>query len=620
MPREPEPTGPEEPRAAARRSSWARSSRALLVLILVVAALAGACRLGGPRRSTPLVETAGRLTWSLAAVPGEDGLYQVAIRNPGGAAVSLAGLSLYLRAEVTTRDEFPTVSAALLLPGTVQPGEAVVLSVSLPTGPLWPGEFEIAVVVDDPTGGETLVVARTPVRPGGIDPVPVWPELGTVDFPVGDPLLVDFDVMVDPQSLQANLAFDPPVRFTLTAGPPDRPASFEIRPAEPLAPYTKYRLMIGPGLTTASGATAMGRPWAVVFATGPADPAQSEWAPAWAPDGTRVAWTARDSDGRICLYTGDLAGMTARVRLRGVAGGVPAWSGDGRRLYFALRERGGLAVGQLDLDTGQATTLIEAEDLDGCCGIRLAASPDGRYLAVEANLGAVDAHSDVCQEVYVYNFESGVLTRLPSEGLTSILAGWAGDRLLYASTYENFDHAHHFRYDLFSYEPGTAVRETLLPGGQLVNVGGFTIAGAAPVGGFWTWTPRNVGYRILHEAGALYVIPSLADPFIVPVALDPAEGRRWLMALSPDGTLIAAAVVLDDVSWDLILIELGLTNETAAVSQVTPVAVGPGSQFAPAWSPDGSRLAYLEADGRAVRVLVFTLVSGETAAFRVSGP
>ncbi len=51
---------------------------------------------------------------------------------------------------------------------------------------------------------------------------------------------------------------------------------------------------------------------------------------------------------------------------------------------------------------------------------------------------------------------------------------------------------------------------------------------------------------------------------------------------------MAAAKVVD-ASWDIVLVNTSTGEERVAAS-------GPASQFGPAWSPDGTHLAYFEAD------------------------
>jgi hypothetical protein len=599
--------------------------------------VSGGCRLLSHRDGSLLAQAASRLRWEL--LTEAEGVYQVSIHNPGRTTVSLAGLELQLVAGVTSLDEHPVAGPETGLPASVPGRDTLSVPVVLPTGPTWPDEFVVTLFLKEAGSGETLTVTEKIFRPGNFGLTAVRPASGEVDFPVWGAIEFGFAVPVSTASLIANMTLEPAAPLEVRAlqvqageGPGEGPSGesqastdggvlFEVRAVGGLAPFTRYRLTVGSDLETVDGLVRMGRPRGVIFSTGPASLDQWAWAPSWSPDGLKVAWTAPGAAGLADLYIGDVGSMTAGMRVSRVAGGTPAWGAGGDRLYYAVPERDGLAVASLDLSTGQTGVLIEASDLQACSGIRLSISPSGKHLAIEVNLGAIDSHSDVCQLIYTYNFETGVLARLPADGLTAILAGWLGGKLLYASTHEGYDHSHSFRYDLHLYDLARARKETLLSGGLLRNVGGFSVAASAPLGGYWTWEAWSDDRRIVHRPAGLWLLGGLdRNPVPGPVAL-PAAGTSYRqVAFSPDGTMAAAAGVFADASWDLVLFSLHRVSTGITSDEEATVAWGPRAQFAPAWSPDGSRLAFIEAQGSSVRVLVMSPTNREATEFTITRP
>lgn len=603
----------------------------------------------GPEGPKTLADIVAELNWSLAAAaqdPAGEGVYELTVSNPGPGSRSLAGLEAYLLAEVGSPS---AVSAAVPLPGSLGPGASAEVKLSLPTEATWPEEFAITAMVRRAPGTEEPVfVARGFSRPGRIALTAVWPPEAYVDYTLGEDFLeLRFDTAVGLDSLGASVALraDPPlasgepgVPVTVQPSQNGEPLTYEVHPREPLTPFTRYRLTVSAGLASADGSVRMGRDRAFFFSTG-ASPGlyQPSWAPSWSPDGTRVAWTAPDPDGRLRLYVGDTATMTASAKASPGLGCTPAWSADGRCLYFATEQSQGAAVSRLDLKSGEATVVVGAQDLGSPCLLGLRISPDGTRLAIEANYGAVDAHSDVMQSIYVADLATGALARLPEHGLAAMLVGWSGDRVLYAATFENYDHSHTFRYNLYRYAlpsgfgtagatapasgpSGSGQEEVLLSAGELQNVAGYCVAaGAATASGasgaaavaFCTWEAQSFPRWIVHRPGDVWVLRGL-DEATPPAARKLTSGGGYRqVSLSPDGTLAAVATARDG-SWDVALLD---TSDAMG----NLVADGPAAQFAPVWDPDGNRIAYFEAQGRAFSVRILDPATETGSVFTV-GP
>jgi dipeptidyl aminopeptidase/acylaminoacyl peptidase len=98
-----------------------------------------------------------------------------------------------------------------------------------------------------------------------------------------------------------------------------------------------------------------------------------------------------------------------------------------------------------------------------------------------------------------------------------------------------------------------------------------------------------------------------ADLFNLEVATDPQ--------ISPDGRTIAYTRKSNDVMTDKSRSTIWLVD--VASGQQRPLLAGSGSYFSPRWSPDGTRLAYVAAEGGSPQLFVRWMASGESA--RITG-
>jgi len=98
-----------------------------------------------------------------------------------------------------------------------------------------------------------------------------------------------------------------------------------------------------------------------------------------------------------------------------------------------------------------------------------------------------------------------------------------------------------------------------------------------------------------------------ADLFNLEVATDPE--------ISPDGRTIAYVRRSNDIMTDKARPTIWLVD--VATGQQRPLLAGSGSYFSPRWSPDGTRLAYVAAEGGSPQLYVRWMASGESA--RITG-
>ena len=97
------------------------------------------------------------------------------------------------------------------------------------------------------------------------------------------------------------------------------------------------------------------------------------------------------------------------------------------------------------------------------------------------------------------------------------------------------------------------------------------------------------------------------DLFNLEVATDPQ--------ISPDGRTIAYVRKSNDIMTDKARSTIWLID--VASGQQRPLLAGSGSYFSPQWSPDGTRLAYVAAEGGNPQLYVRWMASGESA--RITG-
>ncbi|MCL6581627.1 MAG: hypothetical protein K6U08_08460 [Firmicutes bacterium] len=619
------------------------------VVLLLVAGLVLALAGCGPEDES-FQARVGALEWSLgldAAKPGMDGAFVLTLTNRGSRAVRLGDGEAVLVAEVGEWGDLGRVaSGRAALPGQIAPGSSARVALSLPTRPEWPDSFTVRALVS-PVGesGAGIAVAEADFRPGAILVRALWPPGGYVDFPPGDSLILEFEPAVSLESLTSSLTLAPyggpgpsgedgpsgdrrPLVLEVREAPEYGPAAYEVRPVDGLEPFTRYSLSISAALKTRDGSVTMGRDRAVVFSTGPvAGLYEASWRPVWSPDGSKVAWVAPHPEGGLALYVGDVSTMRARAvagRSAGgfdVAGSAPAFGSDGTDLYFGTRTASGVSVARLDLAGGKTDVLIAARDLGDADPVALSVSPDGAFLAVETNLGAADAHSDVMKQVWVYNLARHELLPGLGRAFSNPLVGWSGSRLLFATTYvdgsgRSWDHSHHFRYDLYTFEPAGRPGQTrevlLLGGGRLENVGGYSSACAdVDLLAYWSWVAEDLGGRIVHTPRDIWLVRGLnRGPVVPPVRLTSGGSYREV-ALSPDGSRVAAARARAG-SLDLVVVAVSDGAERMLTG-------GPAAEMAPSWSPTGRRLAFLEGSASGLRVGLVDLETGVLQFFTI-GP
>jgi len=131
--------------------------------------------------------------------------------------------------------------------------------------------------------------------------------------------------------------------------------------------------------------------------------------------------------------------------------------------------------------------------------------------------------------------------------------------------------------------------------------------------------------RIRSLSLLLFAATCLAPPAAATPATGPSRyftgsdlfNLEWASdpQISPDGRTIAYVRQSNDIMSDKARRTIWLVD--VATAQQRPLLAGSGAYFSPRWSPDGSRLAYVAADGGSPQLFVRWLASGESA--RITG-
>jgi dipeptidyl aminopeptidase/acylaminoacyl peptidase len=121
-------------------------------------------------------------------------------------------------------------------------------------------------------------------------------------------------------------------------------------------------------------------------------------------------------------------------------------------------------------------------------------------------------------------------------------------------------------------------------------------------------------------AGTALSAPALAAPATGPSRYLTGEdlfNLEWASdpEISPDGRTIAYVRESNDIMTDKSRPTIWLVD--VATGQQRPLLAGSGAYFSPRWSPDGTRLAYVAAEGGSPQLYVRWMSSGESA--RITG-
>jgi TolB protein len=145
---------------------------------------------------------------------------------------------------------------------------------------------------------------------------------------------------------------------------------------------------------------------------------------AWAPDGTRIAYTGL-TDSRQGIYIVDVSsGEQLQLTADGISASAPSWSPDGTRLAFAWSPVANQEVYIVEIATitepiASTNGLVRVTD-NFMMDAMPAWSPDGSQIALFSD-------RDGDSNIYVYDLDSGSLRRITYNPTRETAPSWTPD-------------------------------------------------------------------------------------------------------------------------------------------------------------------------------------------------
>ena len=367
------------------------------------------------------------------------------------------------------------------------------------------------------------------------------------------------------------------------------------------------------------------------------DPFNDARQPTWSPDGATIAFQGyRDGGYDIWAIRSDGTGQ------RKLTSGLyddrePAWSPDGSRIAFSSDRdpRGNYDIWVLDLRSGDARRVTTEPGNE----FMPTWSPDGRELAFISTRGGEQA-------VWVMTLATSAERRASPEGIRADAPSWGpGGRIIYQVTAGGEsrleidgapvtanENAFPFRASWLTatdivYTADGRIRRRTTTGSTAVTIEFSATLTVSPAR--YTRRPRDVDARTPRRAlgivrpeispdGRSVAFAALGDLWLMPVGGRPENVTRdrhldTEPAWSPDGTRLAYSSDRGGGLLNLWIRDVR-TGEARQLTRLTTSAMGA------AWSPDGRRIAFLEVDGQWRRAAVSVVDVATGAVTRIQEP
>ena len=140
----------------------------------------------------------------------------------------------------------------------------------------------------------------------------------------------------------------------------------------------------------------------------------SDWLPAWSPDGRRIAFQSnRDGDTEIYVMNADGSNTSRLTNNFFYSDSSPDWSPDGSRIAFHSTRDGGFEIYAMDADGSNVVRLTNNSVDDA----NPSWSPDGRRIAFDSN-------RDGDSEIYAMDPDGSNVVRLTDNSAVDVNASW----------------------------------------------------------------------------------------------------------------------------------------------------------------------------------------------------
>jgi len=264
----------------------------------------------------------------------------------------------------------------------------------------------------------------------------------------------------------------------------------------------------------------------------------------------------------VLRITSGLAGLSATLCALAIilAHGLKLGAGD---LLFETNRAGNWDIVWLDVATGRTIALMDgAHDENGPSW-----SFDGQWIAFSA-----DVERDLLPEIYVMDVSGRDVRLVVGDNGSNRRPAWTPDNrsIIFMRNYRR-------------------IRQIELETGFEEEIA----SGFSPV-----WSPDGRYLAFYDDPDGrlnndIFVFDRLTGRLYNVTAY---PGSDWSPAWSPDGAWLAFASRRDG-STDIYLLDAGCLASDAGIascrSSVRRLTTHPGSDYDPAWSPDGARLAYV---------------------------
>lgn len=349
-------------------------------------------------------------------------------------------------------------------------------------------------------------------------------------------------------------------------------------------------------------------------------PGEESW-PRISPDGSELAFTA-SYNGNPDIYVMPITGgVPTRVTYNSFSDRMVDWHPDGERLLFASRrENGNRSTSQFFLVDKNGGL---PEKLPIPYGELAAFSPDANHLAyitkITENYPFKRYRGGLTSDIILFDFENNTAENITNRHANDGKPAWSGDTVYFLS-----DENENMRINIWAYDTQTQTAEQITDfedfdisymsagnsdlvfevGGELylmdLETREYRLVEVEVVSDLSVEMPRSVdvssrianmtpshdGNRVVFEArGELFNVPA-KDGFVMNMTQSSGAFDQ-LPAWSPDGSQIA---YWSDQSGEYEIWVQG-SRDTKSARKVTDIGEGFGYQLY--WSPDSKKLAYL---------------------------